>query len=156
MKIIFGLMALLAVIYFMSAFTQQTDSINGSSRVTAFKSAKKVKRYMTAEQQHLFETAFWTLQQIKSKEEQKEGEDAFLAAVDGKTPDQIIELAQQEVAARIQAGDPEFKKYGSWDDMVKTLTQGENKKAGGEPTQPLRNSARAGRPDPAAIPASIR
>lgn len=155
MKIIFGLMAVLAVIYFMSAFTQQTDSINGSSRVAAFKSAKKVKRYMTAEQQHLFETAFWTLQQIKSKDAQKEEEDAFLAAVDGKTPDQIIELAQQEVTAKIQAGDPDFKKYASWDDMVKTLTAGERKKPGnGQPQQPLRNSERTGRPE--AIPSSAR
>lgn len=157
MKIIFGLMALLAVIYFMSAFTQQTDSINGSSRVAAFKSAKKVKRYMTAEQQHLFETAFWTLQQIKSKEGHAEGEDPFLDAVDGKTPDQIVELAQQEVAAKIQAGDPDFKKYGSWDDMVRMLMEKQNKKgSSAEPPQPLRNSVRTGRPDPVALPASTQ
>lgn len=153
MKIIFGVMALLAVIYFMSAFTQQTDSINGSTRVTAFKSAKKIKRYMTSEQQHLFETAFWTLQEIKSREPAGEGRDPFLTAVDGKTADEIIELAQQEVATRIQAGDPEFSKYGSWDNMVKSLTDSDKKKKPNtEPASPLRDSVRTGRPDPAAAP----
>lgn len=139
MKILFAAMALLAVIYFMSAFMQRTDRINGASQTAALRSAKSVKRYMTDQQQHLFETSFWALNTIKSKE----GPDAFLATVDGKTPDEIIEIAKQEVSARIAAGDPDFKKYGSWEDFVNDKT-GEDKK---KPAQPLRNSSRTGRPE---------
>ena len=154
MKILAAVMALLAVIYFASAFTQKTDSINGSSRVAAFKSAKKIKRYMTPEQLHLFETSFWTLESIKSQEKGENGEDAFLSAVDGKTADQIIEMARQEVNAKIEAGDPNFRKYGSWENMVKEMMAQDNKKpVHAEPEHPLRNSARTGRSSPEAEPA---
>lgn len=149
MKIVIAIMALLAVIYFMSAFTQRTDSINGSSQVAAFKSAKKIKRYMTERQQHEFETAFWALGSIKAKE----GPDAFLAAVDGKTADEVVAMAEQEVKAKIAAGDPEFTKFGSWENLVNDAAERDKRKSGhAEPAQPLRNSVRSGRPDPNAAP----
>jgi hypothetical protein len=154
MKILAAVMALLAVIYFASAFTQRTDSIDGSSRVAAFKSAKKIKRYMTPEELHLFETSFWTLETIKSQAGGKGGEDAFLAVVDGKTAEEIVETARQEVNARIEAGDPQFSKYGSWENMVKELTARDSKKPEhAEPAHPLRNSVRNGRPDSGSEPA---
>jgi hypothetical protein len=144
MKIVIAVMALLAVIYFMSAFTQRTDSINGSSQVAAFKSAKKIKRYMTERQQHEFETAFWALGTIKAKE----GPDAFLAAVDGKTADEVVAMAEQEVKAKIAAGDPDFKQFGSWENLVNDAAERDKRKSSrGEPVQPLRNSVRSGRPD---------
>lgn len=158
MKIVIAIMALLAVIYFMSAFTQRTDSINGSSQVAAFKSAKKIKRYMTERQQHEFETAFWALGAIKAKE----GPDAFLAAVDGKTADEVVAIAEQEVKAKIAAGDPEFTKFGSWENLVNDAAERDKRKSGhAEPVQPLRNSVRSGRPDsnatpPQAAPAAAR
>lgn len=144
MKIVIAVMALLAVIYFMSAFTQRTDSINGSSQVAAFKSAKKIKRYMTERQQHEFETAFWALGTIKAKE----GPDAFLAAVDGKTADEVVAMAEQEVKTKIAAGDPDFKQFGSWENLVNDAAERDKRKSSrGEPVQPLRNSVRSGRPD---------
>lgn len=149
MKILIAVMALLAVIYFMSAFTQRTDSINGSSQVAAFKSAKKIKRYMTERQQHEFETAFWALGTIKAKE----GPDAFLAAVDGKTADEIVAMAEHEVKAKIAAGDPDFKQFVSWENLVNDAAERDKRKAGhAEPAQPLRNSVRSGRPDFNAAP----
>lgn len=154
MKIVFGAMALLAVIYFMSAFTQQTKHVDGSSQRAAFNSVKKLKRYMTTQEQHAFETAFWVLGEIKSKE----GPDAFLPFVDGKSPEEIVELARQEVSVKIASGDPDFKKYHSWEDLIKV--RNDSGKAGGESNQPLRNSVRTGResasppaPAPAAQPA---
>lgn len=144
MKILIAVMALLAIIYFMSAFTQRTDSINGSSQVAAFKSAKKMKRYMTEQQQHEFETAFWALGTIKAKE----GPDAFLAAVDGKTADEVIALAEQEVKAKIAAGDPDFKQFGSWETLVNDAAERDKRKTvHTDPAQPLRNSVRSGRPE---------
>lgn len=152
MKILAAVMALLAVIYFLPAFMQRTDSINGASRVAAYKSAIKAKRYLSTDDRVLFDTAFGILDTIKSEE----GPDAFVDAVGGKTPDEIIALAKQEVDIKIATGDPHFKPYGSWDNMVKTLIEGEKSpkasEAGKEP--PLRHAERPGRESSSVIPAS--
>lgn len=154
MKIIFWVMGLLAVLYFMSAFTQTTRGIDGSNQRTAANSVKKLKRYMTTQQQHIFETSYGVLGAIKSKE----GPDAFLPFVDGKSPDEIIELARQEVTARIASGDPDFVKYGSWENLVGLGTPTASKSNGKPVTaQPLRNSVRGGRDEtPLAQPEPAR
>ena len=141
----FWVMGLLAVIYFMSAFTQNTRGIDGSNQRTAANSVKKLKRYMTTQQQHIFETSYGVLGVIKSKE----GPDAFLPFVDGKSPDEIIELARKAVNDRIAAGDPDLVKYGSWDNLV-GLGSNQSEKSGSQnstPAAPLRNSTREGRTD---------
>jgi hypothetical protein len=149
MKMLAAVMALLAVIYFLPAFMQRTDSINGASRVAAYKSAIKVKRYLSTDDRVLFDTAFGILDKIKAAE----GPDAFVEAVGGKSPDEIIEMAKHEVGVKIATGDPDFKKYGSWENMVKTLTEGE-KKAVKESREPLRNSVRSGRDEAETPPAT--
>lgn len=154
MKFLFWAMGLLAVIYFMSVFTSSTHGIDGSTQRSAANSVKKLKRYMTTQQQHIFETSYGVLGAIKSKE----GPDAFLPFVDGKTPDEIIDLARQEVSARIAAGDPDLVKYGSWENLVGLGTQPAGNPTGGKAlaVQPLRNSVRGGRDDPAVTPAPAR
>lgn len=143
MKIIFWVMGLLAVIYFMSVFTQSTHGIDGTNQRTASNSVKKLKRYMTTQQQHIFETSYGVLGAIKSKE----GPDVFLPFVDGKTPDEIIDLARQEVSKRIAAGDPDLVKYGSWENLVGLGTDNPMKSPDSKTPkqQPLRNSVRGGR-----------
>lgn len=156
MKILFWAMGLLAIIYFMSVFSASTKTIDGSNQRSAVTSVKKLKRYMTTQEQHVFETSYWALGAIKSKE----GPDAFLPFVDGKTPEEIIELARTEVNARIAAGDPDFIKFTNWDTLVGLgTTDNGGKGANGKPasTQPLRNSVRGGRDAPiapAAAPAT--
>jgi hypothetical protein len=142
MKYVFWLMGLLAVMYFMSAFTQSTRGVDGSSPRAAANSVKKLKRYMTTQQQHIFETSYGVLGAIKSKE----GPDAFLPFVDGKSPDEVIELAREEVAKRIAAGDPDLVKYGSWENLVglgAAPSPGKDNKPSG--VQPLRSSERSSR-----------
>jgi hypothetical protein len=143
MKYVFWVMGLLAVMYFMSAFTQSARGIDGSSQRAAANSVKKLKRYMTTQQQHIFETSYGVLGVIKSKE----GPEAFLPFVDGKSVDEIIELAREEVAKRIAAGDPDFVKYGSWENLVglgnDNLQKNTVTRVNG--TQPLRNSERSSR-----------
>lgn len=140
MKFIFWVMGLLAVMYFMSAFTHSTHAVDGSSQRSAANSVKKLKRYMTTQQQHIFETSYGVLGAIKSKE----GPDAFLPFVDGKTPDEIIELARQEVTARIAAGDPDLSKYGSWENLVGIGQEPQGTPKSGDNT-PLRSSERTNR-----------
>lgn len=153
MKYVFWAMGLLAVMYFMSAFTQNARGIDGSSQRSAANSVKKLKRYMTTQQQHIFETSYGVLGVIKSKE----GPDAFLPFVDGKSPDEIIELARAEVAKRIAAGDPDLVKYGSWENLVGLGTENQGKNTDGKPSsaQPLRSSERSSRSiTPAVTPVS--
>ncbi len=146
MKILAAVMALFAVIYFLPAFMSRTDEISGGNRIAVYKSAVKVKRYLPTDERVLFDTALGILDKIKSEE----GPDAFVAAVDGKSPEEVIEIAKHEVNVKIATGHPDFKKYTSWENMVQVLTDGEGKKSAkteGEPAQPLRNSSRTGRPD---------
>jgi len=111
---------------------------------------------MTTQQQHIFETSYGVLGVIKSKE----GPDAFLPFVDGKSPEEIIELARGEVAKRIAAGDPDLVKYGSWENLVGLGTETQTSNTDSKPVsaQPLRNSERASRnltpgPTPVSQPA---
>ncbi len=143
MKILAGVMAILAIIYFLPAFMHRTDSINGHSRETAYRSAIQVKRYLSTDDRVVFDTAFGILDKIKSEE----GPSAFIETVDGKKPDEIIELARHEVGVKIATGHPSFKQYSSWEDMMDKLI-GDSIK-GGKPAdsqQPLRTSTREGRP----------
>lgn len=147
MKILAAVMALFAVIYFLPAFTSRTDEVSGKNRVALYKSAVKVKRYMPTDERVLFDTSMGIIDKIKTQEA---GPDAFVAAVDGKTPEEVIALAKQEVTVKIAAGDPEFKKYTSWEDMVAKLTDDGHRKTvkPSEPEEvPLRNYSREGRPE---------
>ncbi|HYE34879.1 hypothetical protein [Methylocaldum sp.] len=146
MKILAAFLVLFGVIYFLPAFMSRSDEISGTSRETVYKSAIKVKRYLNTDERVLFDTAFGILDKIKSEE----GNDAFVDTVDGKTPEEIIELTKHEVNVKIATGHPDFKHYSSWEDMVQKLTNGEGKKPpthpDASPAHPLRNSERPARP----------
>jgi hypothetical protein len=145
MKVIAGLMVVLAFIYFFPAFMSRTDEINGASREAAYKSAVKVKRYLPTEERVTFDTAFGILDKLKAEE----GPDAFAKAVDGLKPEEVIELAKREVNIKIATGDPAFKAYASWEDMLRKLSTGVGGPADKTPkpeAAPLRQSERPGRP----------
>ncbi|MEW6037457.1 MAG: hypothetical protein AB1648_04295 [Pseudomonadota bacterium] len=147
MRILAVVMAVLAVIYFLPAFMSRTTEINGVSKAAAYKSAMKVKRYLSTNDRVIFDTAFGLLDKIKSQE----GPDAFAKAVDGMTPEEVIELARTEVNARIAAGDPEFRQYASWDDMIAKLVDtslgsSRSRQGAGQQPTPLRQLERPGRP----------
>ncbi len=144
MKILAAVMAILAIIYFLPAFMHRTDSINGHSRETAYRSAIQVKRYLATNDRVVFDTAFGILDKIKSEE----GPNAFIQAVDGKTPNEVIELARHEVGVKIATGHPDFKQFSSWENMVDKLIGDSDKSfKASENAQPLRNSTRENRPE---------
>ncbi len=148
MKILAGIMVLFAVIYFFPAFLhmQSSHELNGKSMEQLKKSAMEVRRSMSTGDRNTFDTAFGILEKLKSEE----GPDAFAKAVDGLTPEQLVELAKHEVNVRIASGHPDFRQYTSWDDMVAKLTSDGSKKVSGQPQQPaapLRQSERTGRPN---------
>jgi hypothetical protein len=145
MKILAAVMALLAVIYFLPAFMSSTDKISGASQKAADKSAKLATKKWPADEKRVFDTAFFVLKDLKAGQ----GPGAFLESVNGLTPDEVIELAKREVNIKIATGDPAFKQYSSWEDMLRKLSETTrpafDKSPKPEPA-PLRQSERPGRP----------
>ncbi len=122
-----------AVMFFLPATCSSSRKVHANSLQNAYRSAKIIKNYIRDDSKRLeFQIAFGTLQKIKTEEG---GEDAFLDAVDGKTAEEIIELARQEVNAKIASGDKQYAKYQSWEDMVKQLTKNTPKVLGSERPQ---------------------
>ncbi|MDD5033206.1 MAG: hypothetical protein PHE55_00480 [Methylococcaceae bacterium] len=145
-KIAFGFMAILALIYFSPVLMQMRNSneIHGSTTKQVKKSAMQVRRNLANRDRNAFDTAFGLLEKLKSPE----GPEAFAQAVGGLSTDQVVELARKEVNAKIAGGDPDFKAYASWDDMLeKIAAEDAPKKPNAHPPAPLRQSERTGRPN---------
>jgi hypothetical protein len=144
-KIAIGLMVALALIYFSPVLIhmQNGNQIHGSTNEQVLKSAMQVRRNLPTQERHSFDVAFGLLKQFMSE---GQGENAFASAVGGKSTDEVVEMARKEVAVKIAAGDPKFKQFTSWDDMLsKEAAEDAPKRASAQPAPPLRNSERTGR-----------
>lgn len=119
MKALYAIMAVLTVIYILPVLLGGDREVSGSSRKAAYKSAVKVKKHLPTEDRMVFDFAFGLLEEIKTAEG---GEKAFLDAVGGLTPEEVIALAKKEVNAKIATHDGKFAQYQSWDDMLNKLT----------------------------------
>ncbi len=142
-KIAVGFMAVLALIYFSPVLIhmQNGNQIHGSTNEQVLKSAMQVRRNLPTVERHAFDVAFGLLKEFKSTEEGN----AFADMVGGKSTDEVVDLARQEVAVKIAAGDPKFKQFTSWDDMLskEAAADAPKRPAAAQPTAPLRNSERS-------------
>jgi hypothetical protein len=86
--------------------------INGHSTKTAYRSVKGLKKYMPAETQLEFEVSFWMLRDANKDD------DTFLNLVDGKKPQDIIEMGKALYQERKAAGFKEYDQYASWEQMI--------------------------------------
>ncbi len=133
MKALIALIAILTVIFILPITCSGRGKMQASSLRGAYKSARLMKNYIRDDTKRLeFQIAFGTLQKIKTEEA---GSEAFLDAIDGKTADEIIAMAKEEVNKRIAQGDKRFAKYKSWDEMVQQLTKDTPKVLGREREQ---------------------
>lgn len=123
----------------------ESNKISGSTIQQVDNSLKKVRRNMSTQDRHAFDVAFGLLRQLKAGE----GDEAFIQAINGLSTDEVVEMARQEVNKKIAAGDPEFKKFSSWDDMLvkKAEEDAPKRPANAPPPTPLRTSERPGRGD---------
>lgn len=93
------------------------NQINGRSLKTANRSASYIKNRLPTEKRVEFEISFWSLRdEIKDK-------DAFLESIDGKTPEELIEMGKELFNKRKQVGFTEYQKFSSWEQMIATYTQ---------------------------------
>jgi hypothetical protein len=145
-KVAIGLMVVLALIYFSPVLMhmQNGNQLHGSTNEQVLKSAMQVRRNLPTQERHSFDVAFGLLKQFKSEES---AENAFASAVGGKSTDEVVDLARKAVAEKIAAGDPKFKQFTSWDDMLakEAAADAPKRPASAQPPAPLRSSERTGR-----------
>ena len=91
--------------------------INGHTTRTALRSVKMLKNRLPTRQKIAFELSFWTARDaIKDTDE-------FLDTVDGKTPQEIIDLGKQLFSERKAAGFAAYEKFATWDEMITNYEQ---------------------------------
>lgn len=134
MKNLYIIMAVLTAIFILPVTKNYLsgDELSGSSRKAVYASAKKVRGHIPPDERMLFDFSLGIVEEIKTVEG---GEKAFLSAVGGLKPEEVIELAKKEAGAKIAARDGKFAQYKSWDDMLKKLTA-TNKSLRSQPDRP--------------------
>jgi hypothetical protein len=88
------------------------SGINGHTARTAYRSVKMMKEKLPPDNRIEFEVAFWTIRDANSSE------DAFLNAVDGKSPFEIIDMGKEIYQQRKSTGFKGYEKYNSWEEMI--------------------------------------
>jgi len=95
----------------------KNHQINGSSMKTVNRSVSMIKERLPLDQRIEFEVSFWTL-----RDDIKDNGD-FLEAVDGKTPEQLIETGKELFQKRKASGNKEYEQYASWEQMIAQYSQ---------------------------------
>lgn len=88
------------------------QEINGHNTKTAYRSVKGLKKYLPAETQMEFEVSFWMLRDANKDD------DTFLDLVDGKKPQEIIDMGKALYQERKAAGFKEYEQYPTWEAMI--------------------------------------
>jgi len=88
------------------------SEVNGHNMKTAYRSIKGLKKYMPAEKQMEFEVSFWMLRDANKDD------DTFLDVVDGKKPEEIIDMGKALYQERKAAGFKEYEQYPTWEAMI--------------------------------------
>lgn len=112
------------------------NELAGRSQASVSKSARYLKERLPADQRLAFEVSFFML-----RDSIKDG-DAFLKAVDGQTPQQIIEKGKALYAERKQAGATEYAKFSTWEEMIANFTKERNAQ-GSKPSDLREKNARS-------------
>lgn len=84
---------------------------------TANKSVSYIKERLPADQRIEFEVSFWTLRDEITDNEQ------FLDTIDGKTPEELIELGKASFQKRKDAGFKDYQQYANWEQMIAQFSQ---------------------------------
>lgn len=116
----------------LSIGCNSSQQINGNSLKTVNRSITYIKERLPLDQRIEYEVAFWTLRdEIRNNKE-------FLEAVDGKTPEQLIETGKELFIKRKAAGSKEYEKFANWDQMIAQYSQeriDQNRKAAPDPRE---------------------
>lgn len=93
------------------------NRINGHSLVTANKSVKFIKARLPGKARLEFELSFWTLR------DEFKGEQQFLQTVNGKNPDELIQLGRASFNRRKAGGLKAYQAFPDWEAMLTDYAQ---------------------------------
>lgn len=109
--------ALVLITCALMAGCNKSQQINGSSMKTVNRSISQIKERLPLDQRIEFEVSFWTLRdEIKDTGE-------FIDAIDGKTPEQLIETGKEIFNKRKASGKKEYEQYSTWEQMISQYSQ---------------------------------
>ena len=97
---------------FFTISCSKGSQINGTSMRTAFRSIRMLKDRLPQEDRIAFEISFWSIRDVHRDNSE------FLDQVDGKTPQEIIEVGKKIFQERKAAGVADYAKHSSWDEMI--------------------------------------
>lgn len=100
------------ILYLVLVACGRGQEINGHTAKTAYRSVKLIKEKLPPDNKVEFEVSFWTIRDANSTE------DAFLDAVDGKSPWEIIDMGKEIYQQRKATGFKGYEKYNSWEEMI--------------------------------------
>ena len=89
--------------------------INASSNRTLYRSVTVIKDRLPEKERVEFEVAFWSLKQSEPDQAK------FRDTVDGKGVEEIIAMGKENFVKRKAAGDEQYKRYASWDELIQGL-----------------------------------
>lgn len=90
----------------------KSNSVNGHTMRTAYRSVRMIKDKLPPDNKIEFEVSFWTLKDANKSEEE------FLDAVDGKSAWEIIDMGKEVYQQRKSAGFKGYEKYNTWEEMI--------------------------------------
>jgi len=93
------------------------QEINGHTTNTAYRSVKALKNRLPPDSRIEFEVSFWTIRDANKNDKE------FLDIVDGKKPEEIIELGKGIYQQRKAAGFKDYEQYSSWEEMIAKFNQ---------------------------------
>lgn len=93
----------------------QASKINATSDKRMYRSVATIASRVPKQHRMEFEVAFWSLHNgAKDKNE-------FRKEISGKGPAEVVEMARADFADKKAAGDKDYSKYESWEDLLKKL-----------------------------------
>ncbi len=104
--------SILCCLLFSFSGCERPNQIEVNGKKSILRSFMQLKQRMDFKQGTEFEVAFWSLKKKAGNE------DAFRSLVNGKTPDEVIEMGKQYFTERKQTNDPDYIQYASWDAMI--------------------------------------
>lgn len=134
MKIFSSIIVIIGCMSLLTACNKGNE-LAGRSQSSLSKSARYIKERLPADKRLEFEVSFFTI-----RDSYKDGSE-FMKAVDGKTPEQVIEMGKSLYAQHKQAGDAAYTKFSSWEEMIANFTK-ERSQQGSKPMDAREKNAR--------------
>ncbi len=109
------LVIVLLVFSFLFIGCGQNQRINATSTNAMLRSVGGILRHLPENERVAFQVSFWSLKQYADSDV------SFRKSVHGKTVAEIVEMGKENYKIQAGAGNPEYIKFDSWEEMIVAL-----------------------------------